>query len=98
MAKKPRDPQDPSRRRFLGGLAAAGGAAMLPGCGSEGDGSLAGLPDPEKSGIDHIVVVMMENRSFDHFLGWEPGADGIQAGAQYPDKNGQMRSSFRLSQ
>jgi phospholipase C len=27
-------------------------------------------------GIEHIVVLMMENRSFDHFLGWLPGADG----------------------
>jgi phospholipase C len=29
--------------------------------------------------IQHIVLVMMENRSFDHFLGWVPGADGQQA-------------------
>lgn len=28
------------------------------------------LPSPESSGIDHIVVVTMENRSFDHFFGW----------------------------
>src|SRR5271155_2351410 len=27
-------------------------------------------------GIQHIVILMMENRSFDHFLGWLPGADG----------------------
>ena len=27
-------------------------------------------------GIEHVVVLMMENRSFDHFLGWVPGADG----------------------
>jgi phospholipase C len=27
-------------------------------------------------GIQHIVILMMENRSFDHFLGWVPGADG----------------------
>ena len=26
---------------------------------------------------------MMENRSFDHFLGWLPGADGRQAGLTY---------------
>jgi phospholipase C len=31
-------------------------------------------PDPKRSGIDHVVVVMMENRSFDHMLGWLPGA------------------------
>jgi phospholipase C len=39
-------------------------------------------------GIQHIVVVMMENRSFDHLLGWLPNADGTQAGLQFPDKNG----------
>ena len=22
------------------------------------------------------IVILMENRSFDHFLGWLPGADG----------------------
>jgi phospholipase C len=27
-------------------------------------------------GIRHVVILMMENRSFDHFLGWLPGADG----------------------
>ncbi len=27
-------------------------------------------------GIEHVVVLMMENRSFDHFLSWLPGADG----------------------
>jgi len=38
----------------------------------------AALPDPNSSGIEHFVLVMMENRSFDHMLGWYPGADGIQ--------------------
>jgi phospholipase C len=28
------------------------------------------------AGIQHVVVLMMENRSFDHFLSWLPGADG----------------------
>ena len=27
-------------------------------------------------GVSHVVILMMENRSFDHFLGWLPGADG----------------------
>ena len=35
--------------------------------------------------IQHIVVVMMENRSFDHLLGWHPTADGMQAGLEYTD-------------
>jgi phospholipase C len=29
-----------------------------------------------KNGVKHVVILMMENRSFDHFLGWVPGADG----------------------
>ncbi len=28
------------------------------------------------NGIEHVVVLMMENRSFDHFLSWLPDADG----------------------
>jgi phospholipase C len=46
------------------------------------------LPAPNKSGIEHIVVVMMENRSFDHFLGWLPNADGRQSGLSYLDETG----------
>ena len=56
------------------------------------------LPNPGDSGIDHIVIVMMENRSFDHFLGWVPGADGVQAGARFPDKKGRMVETFPLAQ
>jgi phospholipase C len=36
------------------------------------------LPSPESSGIEHVVGLMMENRSFDHMLGWLEGADGRQ--------------------
>jgi phospholipase C len=35
----------------------------------------ARLPDGS-NGVKHVVILMMENRSFDHFLGWLPGADG----------------------
>jgi phospholipase C len=28
------------------------------------------------NGVEHVVILMMENRSFDHFLSWLPGADG----------------------
>jgi phospholipase C len=47
--------------------------------------------------VDHVVVVMMENRSFDHMLGWVPGADGQQAGLAYPDETGALHSTHRLS-
>src|SRR5215471_8226868 len=31
-----------------------------------------------RDGVEHVVILMMENRSFDHFLGWLPEADGRQ--------------------
>jgi phospholipase C len=72
------------RRRFLAGVGAAGSLA-LTGCGPaateagpEAQARNAQLPDPEASGIDHIVQVMMENRSYDHMLGWVPKSNGIQ--------------------
>ena len=74
-----------SRRRFLSAAAFAGaGVAATSGAVTWADdhaSAAATLPAPGASGIDHIVVVMMENRSFDHFLGWLPGADGRQAGS-----------------
>lgn len=47
--------------------------------------------------IQHVVVVMMENRSFDHFAGWTPGADGRQAGLSYPDRSGALRPTYPLA-
>jgi len=47
--------------------------------------------------IRHVVVLMMENRSFDHFLGWVPGADGKQAGLAYPDAVGGLHSTHELA-
>lgn len=89
-----------SRRRFLGGAAAA--AATLAGTGpaaaTSADAAEAGaLPAPESSGLDHVVVVMMENRSFDHFLGWLPGADGRQAGLTYRDRKGVAHATYPLA-
>jgi phospholipase C len=52
---------------------------------------------PELSGIDHIVVVCMENRSFDHLLGWLPGSDGRQDGLSYPDPGGARHPTFHLT-
>jgi phospholipase C len=55
------------------------------------------LPDPATSGIEHVIVVTMENRSFDHFLGWLPQADGKQEGLKFVDKNGATHKTFRLA-
>ena len=83
-----------SRRRFLGLAGAAGALAASGGLravaqAANGPAHKPGpVPAPDASGIEHIVVVMMENRSFDHFLGWLPGADGKQAGLTYYDAAG----------
>ena len=57
----------------------------------------ARLPAPARSGLDHVIVVMMENRSFDHLLGWLPGADGKQAGLSYADSGGVQHATFPLA-
>jgi phospholipase C len=88
-----------SRRRFLGTAAAAAGS--LAGAGALGAVARAAaplrLPKPGDSGIDHIVVVMMENRSFDHIMGWLPGADGTQAGLTYLDASGVPHATYALA-
>ena len=67
-----------SRRDFLLGAAATGGLAAA-GVGTAASAIDLGLGlSPQNATIDTIVVVMMENRSFDHFLGWLPGAAGTQ--------------------
>ena len=33
--------------------------------------------DPDNNPIEHIVVILQENRSFDHYFGTYPGANGI---------------------
>src|SRR5258706_12644459 len=91
-----------SRRELIThGSLLAGGAALLglP-TWSRRAAALSSprLPPPASSGIDHVVVVMMENRSFDHFLGWLPGADGRQAGMAFKDADGVVHSTYRLSE
>ena len=59
--------------------------------------SLPSLPTPEASGIEHIVAVTLENRSFDHFFGWMPNANGKQAGLTYVDTHGVAHPTHSLS-
>jgi phospholipase C len=55
------------------------------------------LPSPRNLPIDTFVVLMMENRSFDHYLGWLPGADGLQAGLTFTDRSGRAFSTHHLT-
>lgn len=94
---------DMSRRDFLA-TASAAAAGLALGCTDPTLGTsmqaqfgTGVLPDPGASGIEHVVVVMMENRSFDHFLGWLPGADGRQAGLTYFDGAGVAHATYPLA-
>lgn len=94
-----------NRREMLKNAGLASGAALFgAACGSgkfmsmqNPSPSSTALPNPADSGIDHIVVVTMENRSFDHFMGWLPNADGKQAGLTFVDSNGVSHSTQSLS-
>ena len=92
-------PFDPSRRQFLAGMAAAAGGLAIGSCAdsSQPELVLPALPDPASTNIQNIIVVMMENRSFDHFLGWLPGADGRQKGLSYLDVNGFAHPTYPLA-
>src|SRR6476661_4559761 len=85
-----------SRRQLLAGTGAALGAAALEQA-LPATAATPTLPAPAASGIDHVVVVMMENRSFDHFLGWLPGADGKQAGLTFTDRYGVPHDTHHLT-
>lgn len=63
------------RRQFLKATAALGASTLLPNALPPTEaaripgGSILDLPAAQAP-IDTIVVLMMENRSFDHYLGW----------------------------
>jgi phospholipase C len=95
-----------NRREFSGGLLAGIGAFTasiscrtgVPTYQNPGGGPVPNpvKVNPQDSGIDHIVVVSMENRSFDHFLGWLKGAEGIPAKLQYVDTSGTPHPVYSL--
>jgi phospholipase C len=80
--------QDPTRRSFVLGGAAVGAAGMIAGrkrgrltrsqarlierAATVGAGSNATLND-----IQHVVILMQENRSFDHYFGMMSGVRGF---------------------
>jgi phospholipase C len=80
------------RRDFLARTAALAGSAglatLLPAdtlVAAAAGRQAKGLPSPRNMPIDTVVVLMMENRSFDHYFGWYPHADGKNTGLSYKD-------------
>jgi phospholipase C len=98
----------------VGGAALLGGSALL---GSEGDAFAAETGtildhSARECPIDTVVVLMMENRSFDHYLGWLGDDEHyLEAGKKrygrsfkvaartdvaYPDHEGNPVETYRL--
>jgi phospholipase C len=83
------------RRTFVKGAAAGVGAVALGARSARADTpnlvlpSLGIEPKAARTPVKHLVVVMMENRSVDHYLGWygkeNPAFDGTQH-ATFPDR------------
>ncbi|MGI9021088.1 MAG: alkaline phosphatase family protein [Solirubrobacterales bacterium] len=93
------------RREFLGRTAMlAGGASLAATLPAETlvaeatrRAGLRPLPSPQNMPIDTIVVLMMENRSFDHYFGWHPDADARNEGLAYPDLDGNLIDTYHLT-
>jgi len=84
-----------TRRDFL---TLAAGATALDLCLAPGAQATARtLPPPSEAPFDTVVILMMENRSFDHVLGWLPGADGRQQGLRYADIHGVIHETRQLA-
>src|SRR5260370_37341190 len=87
-----------TRRTFLQLVGASTGAAIT---GSEflsqaGANAAPALSPQGSNGIEHVVVLMMENRSFDHFLSWLPGANG-RGGMAYLATDGNVYPNYPLA-
>ncbi|NCG18466.1 MAG: phosphoesterase [Rhodobacterales bacterium] len=99
-----RKKNQPTRRQALQGL---GAAALLPVASCAKDVADSGqvdnrsLEDLLKEHIDVVVVVMMENRSFDHYLGHrslnegDTEVDGLTDGLSNPHPDGSTIAPFK---
>jgi phospholipase C len=95
-----------NRRTFIKALAAVGGTSIVGWERVLASRTMVGsaalqpaqfeLPLPSNHPVEHIGCLMMENRSFDHYLGWLPGADGLLNSSghvvppQVPDTKGNL--------
>jgi phospholipase C len=92
------------RRDFLGRTAALAGMASLASVLPTDElvaeaarrSGLRKLPSPSQLPIDTFVVLMMENRSFDHYFGWHPDADSRNRGLSYPNQEGGKTKTHHL--
>jgi phospholipase C len=104
----PDEPPDSalSRREFLERTAyaagMAGAASALPAGTIIAEAAQAAsrrnpLPSPRNLDIDHFVILMMENRSYDHYFGWLTGVSDASQHQTYPNPQGQRVATRHAS-
>jgi phospholipase C len=78
-----------TRRQFLKTAGVASGALTFGISNANAARRVKTLPKPQNSGIEHIIVVCMENRSFDHTFGTLRGVRGFNdpRAIKLPNKN-----------
>jgi phospholipase C len=94
-----------SRREFLertaygAGLAGVGGLSVSTLLAEEAEATHRRnrLPSPRNLPIDHFVVLMMENRSFDHYFGWLSGQADATQRQSYANPQGQQVATRHFS-
>jgi phospholipase C len=77
-----------SSSRFRVSVVALLGACIVAACTANADpprgtdAAAARVVDPDTGimNLDHLIFIVQENRSFDHYFGTFPGADGIEMG------------------
>ena len=87
-----------SRREFLERTALAAGvagAAAVPADTLLAEAAAAshkwsGMPPPRNVPVDHFVLLMMENRSFDHYFGWLDGHADATQHQRYRNPEGEL--------
>lgn len=67
--------------------------AILLGAGQFGPAKAAS-PQQAATPIQHLLVMMQENHTFDNYFGTYPGADGLPAGVQMPVNPADPKSGF----
>ncbi len=81
----------PTRRRFLTGSAALAGMPLPVSLLAAIDRAAA-LPAHHKTGtlqdVEHVVILMQENRSFDHYFGTLGGVRGFNDRITVPERRG----------
>jgi len=66
-----------------------GALSIAAACGGDSSSNTTAPPPPPSHAtginrIDHVVIIYLENRSFDHLYGEFPGAEGLATGARSP--------------